>query len=616
MSFLGLTTRKEMQALIEDAIKAEQVKYSPWLLQTADAEKYNMPDPSIYGNQADLYRTLSWITSAVGITADTVSIVPLSVMSAVGEDEPEAINNHPFELLLRHPNDEDSRSEFIYGSSAFWDLNGNCYWWLNKANEKATPDEMWIIPPHMIRAIPDGRMYLKGYLYYPGNGAEIFLQPWEICHFRRFNPFSRFTGLSAIESIALVAQGDLGMQNWNTTLFKENNARLPGIITFANMIEKGEWDKIKADTREAAKNRSLMMLRGVGQGDVKWLQNAVSQKDMEFLAGRAFNKSEIYGVLAPGLEAMTDPSATEANANAGERTFMAKKIWPMLVRMAEKIGNSILPAYGKNLIAEFEDVRISDRQLELQEMTEYAKSHTVKELRTKYYQDKPLGDERDDLFVTQVNAQTGKPEPEPAPVVVAPPQPEAKPETIQGEEPLEEVDEAEAENNALKADLDKWKRKALKHIGQCVPFESEVIPLDILSDISAKLPVCKTDTDVRALFVRRATKAHPISEAVMVMKGIEAALVALDKTQPMQLTINNKPSDPTPITFSPTIEAAKAADQPVPVVNVTVEQPNQKIEVKPADVTVVQTPAPPVKERKPRKVKVTRKDAGYEFEEE
>ena len=49
------------------------------------------------------------------------------------------------------------------------------------------------------------------------------------------------------------------------------------------------------------------------------------------------------------------------------------------------------------------------------------------------------------------------------------------------------------------------------------------------------------------------------------MKGIEAALVALDRVQPMQLTINNKPSDPTPITFAPNIEAAK--EQPAPVVN-------------------------------------------------
>jgi HK97 family phage portal protein len=531
MGIFGLITKQERAELQKqiDALKAEQIKYQPWVLQTAEAEQWTMPDPSVYKNQADLFRSVSWVTSAVSITADTASLANLSVMSAEGEDEPEAIINHPFETRLRKPNPEDSRSEFIYATSAFWDLTGNAYWWMNRANANLPPDEIWVIPPHMIIPVPDGKMYLKGYLYTPGNGAQIFLEPHEICHFRRFNPVSRFVGLSAIESIGLVAQGDLGMQRWNTEYFAKNNARLPGILTFEQMIQDDQWRKIKDDTREASRNRELMLLRGTGAGGVKWLQNSISQKDMEFLSGRGFNKSEIYSVLAPGLEAMTDPNATEANANAGERTFMAKKIWPMLVRFAEKITASILPAYGENLIVEFDDVRISDRQLEMQEMTEYAKTHTVQEIREKYYQDKPLGDERDDLFIVQVNAQTGQPEP-PAPVIMQPTDKpvdetnEPKPETIQGQEPLE--DEDEADNNALKTDLDKWKRKALKKIGQAVPFESDIISPDLHAQIDASLPTCKSDSDVRALFVIEPVKVK--GDILLLAEAINKAVEALD----------------------------------------------------------------------------------------
>jgi hypothetical protein len=290
----------------------------------------------------------------------------------------------------------------------------------------------------------------------------------------------------------------------------------------------------------------------------------------------------------------------------------------MLVMMQEKITISPLPTYGENLVAEFDDPRITDRQLELQEMAEYGKYHTVAEMRLKYYQDDPLNDERDDLFVVQINAQTGQPEP-PAPVIMQPAaEPEGKPDTLPGEEPLEETEDVEPDNNELKTDLDKWKRKALKHIGQAVPFESDNIPAELVTTISTQLPACKTAADVRALFVVKTDKPIVKTDdgALAVMKGIEAALVALDRVQPMQLTINNKPSDPTPITFAPNIEAAKAAEQPAPVVNVTVEQPIQKIEVKPADVTVVQAPAAPVKERKPKKVHVERADRGYTFTEE
>lgn len=533
MAIFGITTRKERIELERkiEALKAKQSEMASWLLQTAEGERWSQPDPSIYRNQADLFRKLSWVTSAVGIKADTASLVPLSVVEVKGEDEPQAIANHEFEILLSKPNPEDSRSELIYATSAFWDLNGNGHWWLNKEHKDAKPYEIWVIPPHMITPIPDGQMYLKGYLYNPGNGAEIFLEPWEICHFRRFNPFSRFSGLSAIESIATTSAGDLGMQVWNTKFFAQNNARLPGILTFEQMIQDDQWRKIKDDTREASRNREIMMLRGTGAGGVKWLQNSISQKDMEFLAGRSFNKSEIFSVLAPGLESMTDPSATEANANAGERTFMAKAVWPMLVRMAEKITSAILPAYGENLRAEFDDIRISDRQLEMQEMSEYSKTHTILEIREKYYQDEPLGDKRDDLFIVQVNAQTGAPPP-PAPVIVQPPEtePEAepKPETIPGEEPLEDAENVEADNSALKAELNKWKRKAVKKIGQAVPFESDVIPPDVSAAILSALPACKTGDEVRAVFVKSASVkatsdvlklAEAINKAVEAMKG-------------------------------------------------------------------------------------------------
>jgi len=294
------------------------------------------------------------------------------------------------------------------------------------------------------------------------------------------------------------------MQKWNTEYFAKNNARLPGIITFEQMINDDQWAKIKKDTTEHAKNREIMALRGTGAGGVKWIQNSMSQKDMEFLQGREANASEVYS-LYPGYESMTDKSATEANANAGKRTFAENVIWPRMVRVSEKIVNKIfyvqngkqkrMPIYEDNIVFQFEDPRITDRQLELQEIETYSRTHTVKEVREKFYSDAPLGDERDDLFIVQVKAKEE-------------PKPEPKPETIQGQEPLEATDEPEPKNNALKADLDKWRRKALKKVGQIVPFESDEIPSELHAEIIAGLPACKTDEDVRELFAAKFNPWH------------------------------------------------------------------------------------------------------------
>jgi phage portal protein BeeE len=545
MAIFGLMTQKEAQAAIVEAVKAAMLKDMPrWLAQEADAEKFNLPDPSVYGNQADLFRKLSWVLQAVDITAQSVAVSKFSVARELPGKEPKDIPAHPFEMLLKHPNPLDSRFEFLYGTSAYWSLTGNCYWWMNRVNENAAPDEIWILPSHMIQPIPDERMFIRGYYYYPGNGSELILEPWEVVHYRRFNPFSRFVGLSAIEAVAMTAAGLLGMQAWNTKLFAENNARLPGILTFEQMVEDGIWDKIKNDTREASKKRELMMLRGVGQGGVNWLQNAVSQKEMEFLDGIRAGAKEIMDTLAPGLYTWLSGESTYSNAGANRAAFNELTLYPRHVMMAEKITNEILPTYAKNspspersLVGMFEDVRFVDRELKLREQEAFEKTHTLEEVRLEYYQDDPLGDDRDKLLPSQINAQSGG-------IQEPPPSPFAKPETEQSapkdemkpDEMMKEPMPGEPkEDDSMKAALDdlaRFQRKAVKRVGKPVEFESDYIPGAVLSSIHTRLTTCTSETAVKAVFDNARDELKPraavkASDAAAVLEGIRLALGAL-----------------------------------------------------------------------------------------
>lgn len=496
MGLFGIPTKKELNAIKSEleAIKAQRQKWEQWQLQTAEAESYTLPDPSVYENQADLYRVLSWVLLAIDITASSAALTPFSVARIIAGKEPKDIPNHEFELLLNHPNELDSRFEFLYATIAFYRLTGNAYWWLNSKDKDTPPDEMWFIPSSMIIPVPDKYMYLRGYMYYPGTGAEIFLEPHEIVHFKRFNPLNRFVGLSAVESIALVSSGDLGMQQYNTTLFANNNGRLPSVMTFEQMIADPTWEKIKSDTRDAAKNREMLMLRGVGQGGVNWLQNAVTQREMEFIDGRKFNKEEIMTTLAPGSYTMLSENATQANSVVGRASFNELTVYPMHVMMNEKITNSILPRYGgRQLVGRFEDVRVTDKDMKLREQEAFERSHTMKEVREEIYGDDPLGDERDDLLVSQVGSSSGG--------ITEPVEPvnNVSPDNVMEETPDEEPQDNEA-NKAMRDDLARYQRKAIKRIGQAVKFDSDNIPDYIREQIESELPSCKTEADVRKVF--------------------------------------------------------------------------------------------------------------------
>lgn len=475
-----------------------------WLAASARAERYNLPDLATVEQQSKLFQKLTWVQIAITTVAQTAAGSAFNVKERTGEDTRD-IPNHEFEQLLARPNPLMSRFELLEATFAYRNLTGNAYWYLNKAGEDAPPDEIWVIPPHQIMPVPDGRSFLKGYLFDPGEGEKIPLEPWEVCHFKRFHPLNKYVGLSPIEALNIVAIGDIKMQEWNTNVFAKNNAKIPGALAFAEMIGDEKWNIMKTEiaAQHGGTNRMLMLLRGVGKGGVEWVPMAMSQKDMEFINARTFTKEEIFAIYAPGLASVLAVNATEANSSAGKQTFLEFSVWPNQVAVAEKISNDVLPAYGDDLIGEFEDPRLTDRALDLQEQLAYERVHTVDEVREKFYSAQPLGDERGRLLTAEIgkgltDARAPEDKPPPPPQLIAP----KPPPQLTG--PTVEEGDAEIEDTAA-SDLAKWERKALKRL-----WAGEQAACDFVSGaisdaqhraVSAALRGATTAEEVRAAFL-------------------------------------------------------------------------------------------------------------------
>lgn len=224
----------------------------------------------------------------------------------------------------------------------------------------------------------------------------------------------------------------------------------------------------------------------------------VSQKDMEFLNARTFNKEEIFAAFAPGLSSMLAVNATEANSKTGKATFSEMTIWPIHQAVAEKFTNDILPGYGEGLVGEFDDVRESDRQMDLKEQEIAFQVLTVKEIRERYYQLEPLGDERDDQLVSGATAAPPKEEPEPA--MMPPTPPPAPPAVV-----VEETEDTPEDDTTLRDDLLRWQRKLSKRAKADKPFddvlfESDVIPAVLHAAIEGALSATRTTDEIRAVF--------------------------------------------------------------------------------------------------------------------
>jgi len=501
---------------LEEA-KAATAEYPRWALEGVGPYT-QLPELHTVKNQLELMQRLSWVYNAVTITSQTEAGTPLSIKKRMGEDQ-EDIKNHPFELLLEKPNPMQSRFEFLEAWFAYRRLAGNAYVWLNRTSENEPPSEMWLIPPNRIRPVPDGKMFLRGYLYTPEDmGREIPIETWEICHTKRWHPTNMYVGLSPIEALANGVTADIKMQEWNKNYFAKDNAKMPGALAFKDMINDPDWKALQEEVaREyGGTKRRVMLLRGAGDS-VSWLPFSMSQKDMEFLAGRNFNKEEIYAAFAPGLASVLAINATEANSVAGKGTFLSMTVWPDHQAIAEKITNDILPAYGPNLRAEFDDVRITDRALELQEQSAFGLVHTVDEVRKEYYQSDPLGDDRGGLLVPEVGKGLTKAdepaEPQPNPFQPALPSGEKPDDEEQKPEEEKSPKDVTPPDEPMKSELKAWERFAVKRVkdGKALrEFESDDIPDALKGAIEGALVAAKTADDVRGIFRDALTwKAYP-----------------------------------------------------------------------------------------------------------
>ena len=534
----GLVTQKQAQTAVQEAVKRELDNLPLWLAEHAESERWNQPEPIIYANQADLYRLSPILGTALDIVAGDVGLTKFNVKRVVGEDVRD-IPLHELEILLRAPNPLNTGMELLSSTVRGYKLNGNHVWWLNRPDPYSKPTEIWEIPYEKITPIPDGRFYLSRYDYFPGNGkTEVPLPPWQIVHFKTYNPRSQFNGISAIESLIETIVGDLGQRKTSAKTYTQYGGAPQSILAFKDWVADEAWTDIKKEKQAAAMRNEMMMLRGVGDG-VSWMARAMSSKDMEFIETMKQNMTDVFNRMCPGLLSMLSENATEANALAARATYAEKTLWPMLEVIAQKITADILPVYGRKLIGMFDDPRVVDRKLELEEMAAFERSHTIEETRREYYEDDPIGDDRDKLFVSQINAQSGdiqKPPPAASPFG-GNPQPKQLPD---GQEVIDATAEEmpmmdnEAEDVSAKAaiaDLKIYKRMAIKgKSAKLAAFRSDAIPAGMLREIAAKLAGLKDTAEIVALFDRKidSFKPQPKVSSLHILRSIEAGVRALE----------------------------------------------------------------------------------------
>ncbi|MGJ3238864.1 MAG: phage portal protein [Anaerolineae bacterium] len=412
-----------------------------------------------------IYQHSPWVHVAVSRIAEAGALVPLHVLRLDGEQRV-AIERHPLENLLDHPNPTMSRFELFEATLGYLELTGNAFWFLS-GDGRGQPAQIWVLRPDRMTIIPHPQRHIAGYVY-EVDGVQIPFDPIEIVHFKRWHPSSDHHGLSPIEAGRLAVESDRAMARWNQNTFGKDNGVPAGIVNINEFVSDDDYERLKREWRNSygGSQRKTAFLRG---GAVTWQHIGLSHTDLDFLQGRIAHRDEILNLFGIPVGLVSE-NATEANARVAERQFIERTLYPKLVRIAQKITQDILPFYGADLIAQFEDIRPTDTQARLDEIRTAQAVLTVNEIRQQYY-NLPS--------VTWGDALTGQIKALPAPL----PEP-----TLPTKSPLDE--------------LAQWERFALNRLDHAPsrPFRVDAVPDEIAFEISAGLHACPDADAIRTLF--------------------------------------------------------------------------------------------------------------------
>ncbi len=443
--------------------------HPPHIAPVAQHNRYVWADLQEAAVQSNLYRQSPWVYVAVNRIAEAAALVPLNVYR-VSDNQQIVVSHHPLEVLLDNPNPYLSRFELFEQTVGALELTGNAYWFL-RGDAEGVPIEIWPLRPDRVSIIPDSSDYVRGYVY-EIDGQHIPIEAVEVVHFKRWHPTNDYYGLSALQAARTPIITDRAMAEWNRNTFSENNGIPAGIVNITEFVSDSDFERIKREWRASygGPQRRTAFLRG---GGIEWRNMGLSHTDLDFLQGRKANREDILSVFGIPL-GLIHENATEANAKVAERYFIERTLWPKLVRISQKITQTILPFWPGDHVAVFEDIRPTDTETRLQEIRTASPVLSINEIRQQYYNLPAV-----DWGHRPVGAQH---EPQNTPQIITLP---------------------EADNSrSILDELAQWERFTLKRLGKSdsQSFEVKTVPDMLAFEVRMGLLLADDMDSIRSVF--------------------------------------------------------------------------------------------------------------------
>jgi len=188
----------------------------------------------------------AWVNIAVNILIRNIARADYVIQREGNE-----VTNGQIHDLFRKPNPALSRFDLWKETSAWWFLEGECFWWYGSDYSGGIPKEIFILDPRKMRhecELSGGFDYSYRHIprrWFYHSGTELIpILSDEIIHFRDFNPYNPVRGLNPLVSLSLELEQDYYANKANSALLK-HNAIPQGILKTDQSLRPEEADQLE-----------------------------------------------------------------------------------------------------------------------------------------------------------------------------------------------------------------------------------------------------------------------------------------------------------------------------------------------------------------------------------
>jgi HK97 family phage portal protein len=309
---------------------------------------------------------------------------------------------HALTQLLERPNPFYSRTYLWAGTLADYALDGNAYWWKNRAGS-GRPVELWWVPANLLepRWPEDQPGVFISHYQYTVNGQRYTIPREDIVHFRNgVDPYNPRKGYSDLKALVREIATDNEAANWTASLLR--NMAMPGAVVTPGQgvtFSREFADRLKLDFAQkfGGDNRGQpIIISEQSKVDVLGFSpEQMTTRDLRQLpeerVSAVFGTPAIVVGLGAGLARSTFANFAEAREAAYESGIM-----PMQAAFSDDLQAQLMPDFGNttNLRAGFDTSRV----------------RVLQEDRTALYEREAVALKAGAITVNEYRTAIGKPE--------------------------------------------------------------------------------------------------------------------------------------------------------------------------------------------------------------